>query len=164
MSESQSAPSVRKLAREEPDPAAPAFVGKMQQAANLANENCDRAMALAHKLSAQLREAHDRINQLEREADGFANRLREEVEATVAEMQADADALVDRGKREADERTVRMEAEAQDRVVRLQAELAQAKSRADRAEKWLLQIRREIEEHLLPSITAKHDQLKSAAD
>jgi hypothetical protein len=32
-------------------------VAKLQQAANLANENCDRATALAHTLSAQLREA-----------------------------------------------------------------------------------------------------------
>ena len=63
MSEHQSAPSVRKLVREDPDPADPAFVAKLQQAANLANENCDRAMALAHKLSSELREAHDRINQ-----------------------------------------------------------------------------------------------------
>jgi hypothetical protein len=68
----ESAPSVRESAREEPDPvpAETALVAKLQQAASLANENCDRATALAHKLSAQLRAAQSRINQLELAADG----------------------------------------------------------------------------------------------
>src|SRR6202048_1212413 len=65
MTQSQSAPSVPNLARENAAPADPAFVAKLQQAANLANENCDRATALAHMLSGQLREAQSRINQLE---------------------------------------------------------------------------------------------------
>ena len=56
MTQSQSAPSVPNLARENVAPADPAFVAKLQQAANLANENCDRATALAHTLSGQLRE------------------------------------------------------------------------------------------------------------
>ena len=60
MSERQSAPPARKLAREYPDSADPDYEAKLQQAANLANENCDRAMALAHNLTAQLREAQDR--------------------------------------------------------------------------------------------------------
>jgi len=33
------------------------------------NENCDRAMKLAHKLSMQLRAAEERINQLEAEVE-----------------------------------------------------------------------------------------------
>src|SRR5262249_7735368 len=37
-----------------------AIVAKIQRAADLSNENCDRAMALAHKLSMQLRAAEDR--------------------------------------------------------------------------------------------------------
>ena len=45
-----------------------AIVTKIQRAADLSNENCDRALALAHKLSMQLRAAEDRINQLEAEA------------------------------------------------------------------------------------------------
>jgi hypothetical protein len=51
-----------------------AIVAKIQWAADLSNENCDRAMALAHKLSMQLRAAEDRINQLEAEVELFRHR------------------------------------------------------------------------------------------
>ena len=51
-----------------------AIVAKIQKAAELANENCDRAMRLAHKLSMELRAAEDRINQLESEAQLFRDR------------------------------------------------------------------------------------------
>jgi hypothetical protein len=43
-------------------------------AAELANETCDRAMKLAHKLSLELRAAEDRINQLEAEVQLFRDR------------------------------------------------------------------------------------------
>ena len=52
-----------------------AVVAKIQRAAQLANENCDRAMTLAHKLSIELRAAEDRINQLESEAQTFRDRV-----------------------------------------------------------------------------------------
>ncbi len=51
-----------------------AVVAMLQQAANLSNENCDRAMSLAHKLSIQLRDAEDRINQLQAEVKHFQHR------------------------------------------------------------------------------------------
>jgi hypothetical protein len=51
-----------------------AIVAKIQRAAELANENCDRAMRLAHKLSMELRAAEDRINQLEAEVQLFRDR------------------------------------------------------------------------------------------
>jgi hypothetical protein len=51
-----------------------AVVAMLQQAANLSNENCDRAMSLAHKLSIQLRAAEDRINQLQADVEHFQNR------------------------------------------------------------------------------------------
>jgi predicted nucleic acid-binding Zn-ribbon protein len=51
-----------------------AIVAKIQRAAELANENCDRAMRLAHKLSMELRAAEDRINQLESEVQLFRER------------------------------------------------------------------------------------------
>ena len=38
-----------------------AIVSLLQQAAETANANCDRAMDLAHKLSMQLRAAEERI-------------------------------------------------------------------------------------------------------
>ena len=85
-----------------PDPADPAFVANLQDLADLANENCDRAVALAHKLSAQLREAQDRINQLEREADGLCDQFLAEAKAVIQEVQSNADARVNRTTREAD--------------------------------------------------------------
>jgi len=56
------------------DEAGQAIVAKIQRAAELANENCDRAMKLAHKLSMELRAAEDRINQLESEVQLFRER------------------------------------------------------------------------------------------
>jgi hypothetical protein len=51
-----------------------AIVTKIQRAADLSNENCDRALALAHKLSMQLRTAEDRIRQLEAKVELFRER------------------------------------------------------------------------------------------
>ena len=51
-----------------------AIVAKIQKAAELANEKCDHAMRLAHKLSMELRGAEDRINQLESEVQLFRDR------------------------------------------------------------------------------------------
>ena len=51
------------------DEAGEAIIAKLQKAADLSNENCDRAMKLAHKLSMQLRAAEDRVNQLEAEVE-----------------------------------------------------------------------------------------------
>jgi len=42
-----------------------AIVALVQQAAETANSNCDRAMDLAHKLSMQLRVAEERVRELE---------------------------------------------------------------------------------------------------
>ena len=69
MTQTQPAPSVHNSASENADPADNPVVARLQQAVNLANENCDRATALAHTLSAQLRDAQSRINQLELETD-----------------------------------------------------------------------------------------------
>ena len=56
------------------DEAGEAIIAKLQKAADLSNENSDRAMKLAHKLSMQLRAAEDRINQLEAEVELFRDR------------------------------------------------------------------------------------------
>jgi hypothetical protein len=204
MSQTQSAPPVPNSAHADDTPADPTSVAKLQQAAKLANENCDRATILAHTLSAQLREAQSRINQLEGKADGLADRLWAEAETTLAKLQADANARVERVKQEADARVARAEgrmhhlqdelaqakrltdqakadariahdriacveaeadeclsrtwAESEDRFIRLKADLTQAEHRANRAEQWLALIRREIEDHLMPSLAAMHDQ------
>ena len=56
------------------DEAGQAIIAKIQKAADLSNENCDRAMKLAHKLSMQLRAAEEQINQLEAEIALFRDR------------------------------------------------------------------------------------------
>ena len=56
------------------DQSGQAIVSLLQQAANLSNENCDRAMGLAHKLSIQLRAAEDRINNLQTELEQSLDR------------------------------------------------------------------------------------------
>jgi hypothetical protein len=56
------------------DEAGQAVIAQIRKAAELANENCDRAMALAHKLAMQIRAAEDRITQLEAEAALFRER------------------------------------------------------------------------------------------
>jgi F0F1-type ATP synthase membrane subunit b/b' len=106
------------------DPADPA-AANLQQSANLANENCDRAVALAQTLSAQLRDAQDRINQLEREAEGLGDQLLAEAKAIIQEVRSNADARVNRTIQEADERIDRLKADAQNQIGRLQNELAQ---------------------------------------
>jgi hypothetical protein len=128
----QSVASGQEFGSRDSDPADPAFVANLQQSANLANENCDRAVALAHNLSAQLREAQDRINQLEREADGLCDQLLAEAKAVMQEVQSNADARVNRTTRETDERIGRLKAEAQNQIGRLQNELAQATRGIDR--------------------------------
>ena len=49
------------------DEAGKAIVTQIQRAADLANEDCDRAMSLAHKLSMELRASEDRTHQLQAE-------------------------------------------------------------------------------------------------
>jgi hypothetical protein len=122
----QSIASGQEFGSQDSDPPDPAFVVNLQQSANLANENCDRAVALTHTLSAQLQEAEHRINQLETERDGFFDRLLAEAKAAIQDVQSNADARVDRTIREADERTARLKADTENQIRRLQDELGQA--------------------------------------
>jgi hypothetical protein len=66
------------------------IVSMLQQAVNVAQQNCERAMDIAHKLSLKLREAEDRVAQLEGEirhyqdraarAEKWMNRIHSEIE------------------------------------------------------------------------------------
>jgi hypothetical protein len=56
------------------DDAGNAIVTKIRTAADLAHEDCDRAMALAHKLSMELRAGEDRTHQLEAEVEMWRGR------------------------------------------------------------------------------------------
>jgi hypothetical protein len=122
----QSIASGQEFGSRDSDPPDPAFVANLQQSANLANENCERAVALAHKLSAQLQESEDRINQFERERDGFFDKLLAEAKAAIQDVQSNADARVNRTIGEADERIARLKVEAENQIGRLQDELGQA--------------------------------------
>jgi len=51
-----------------------AIVALLQEAAQVASSNCDRAMDVAHKLSGQLRAAEDRAKQLEAELRHYQDR------------------------------------------------------------------------------------------
>jgi hypothetical protein len=69
-------------ASREPDPnvmdtlddAGRTVMGLLQHAATTAKENCGRALGVAHGLSLQLREAEDRISELEAEVEHFQER------------------------------------------------------------------------------------------
>jgi DNA repair ATPase RecN len=65
------APTPRDQRQQQPNDGDPidrsghAIVTMLQQAVDVAQQNCERAMDIAHKLSLKLREAEDRIAQLE---------------------------------------------------------------------------------------------------
>jgi hypothetical protein len=62
------APAPREQRQNEADPldrSGQAIVTMLQEAVDVAKQNCERAMDIAHKLSLQLRAAEDRIAQLE---------------------------------------------------------------------------------------------------
>jgi hypothetical protein len=61
-------------AGDELDQAGEATIALLQQAANLSNERCDRAMDLGHQLSLKLRAAEDRLRHLQAERDQFQDR------------------------------------------------------------------------------------------
>lgn len=51
-----------------------AIIALLQEAAEMANSNRDRAMELAHKLSMQLRAAEERIRELEADTNHYHDR------------------------------------------------------------------------------------------
>lgn len=56
------------------DDAGQAIVAQIRTAADLAKEDCDRAMSLAHKLSMELRAAEDRTHQMVTEVQHWRDR------------------------------------------------------------------------------------------
>jgi chromosome segregation ATPase len=69
------APKQKPLDRADPiDQAGHALVAMLQEAAKISNENVERALDMAHKLSIQLRAAEDRIAQLQAEVQFLQNR------------------------------------------------------------------------------------------
>jgi hypothetical protein len=124
--------SVQHFTNGNADPADAAVAAK-SRAVELANANCDRAMALAHKLSAELRTAQERINQLE---GGLVDRMQVEADEAIARARSDAKSQIGRVQSEARERVARLEAENESRVRWLEGELTRerangAKAKAD---------------------------------
>jgi len=71
----QFAPKERSRDAADPtDQAGEALMVLLQQAADLSNDNCDRAMMLAHKLSLDLRAAEDRIKELQGAVEHYEKR------------------------------------------------------------------------------------------
>lgn len=80
----------RPVASDPLDRSGQAIVTMLEQAVNVAEQNCERAMDIAHRLSLQLREAEDRIAQLEGDirhyqdrafrAEKWMNRIHSEIE------------------------------------------------------------------------------------
>ena len=56
------------------DDAGQAIVAQIRQAADLAKEDCDRAMSFAHKLSMELRAAEERTQQMTTEVEHWRER------------------------------------------------------------------------------------------
>jgi hypothetical protein len=56
------------------DQSGQAIVAMLQEAVDVAKDNCDRALELAHRLSLQLRTAEDRIAQLENDIRYYQDR------------------------------------------------------------------------------------------
>ena len=56
------------------DEAGKAILTQIQRAADLASEDCDRAMSLAHKLSMELRASEDRMHELQAEVELWRDR------------------------------------------------------------------------------------------
>ena len=77
------------------DEAGTAIVLSLREAAAISNEKVERAMALAHRLSVQLREAEDRIAQLHGDleraesralrAEGWLKTIQQEIQSTLLE-------------------------------------------------------------------------------
>jgi hypothetical protein len=64
------------------------IMAMLQKAADMAKEDCARAMDLAHKLSFQLRAAEERARELEAEAAYFRDRAGRAEAATVSSMKS----------------------------------------------------------------------------
>jgi len=64
----------RRIDSDPMDESGNAIVAMLQKAADLSNDNCDRARTMANELSCQLRTTDDRINQLETEIEHFRDR------------------------------------------------------------------------------------------
>jgi hypothetical protein len=108
-------------------------------------------------------------NQIGRLQNGLAqatqgiDQVKAEAGKRIESVKMEADARVDAVEAGAKKRVEIIRRENEDKVLRLEADLKEAKSRADRAEQWLMLIRREIEDHLMPALRDGPKHTNSAA-
>jgi DNA anti-recombination protein RmuC len=86
-------------------------------------------------------------NELAQPTQGI-DQVKAEAGKRIESVKMEADARVDAVEAEAKKRVDIIRRENEDKVLRLKADLTEAKGRADRAEQWLMLIRREVEDHL----------------
>jgi uncharacterized protein YlxW (UPF0749 family) len=95
----QFAPKQKRGELEPIDQAGHALIGLLKQAADISNDNVQRAMTMAHRLSLELRSAESRIRELEAEVERLDSRatraeqwlgtIKKEIEDTlIAPMEA----------------------------------------------------------------------------
>jgi chromosome segregation ATPase len=102
-------------------------------------------------------DAQDQIGRLQNElaqATCEINQINDEAATRIESVKKEANARVDAVEAEAKKRIDVIRRENEDKVLRLEADLTEAKDRADRAERCLMLIRREIEDHLTPATSA----------
>jgi hypothetical protein len=113
------------------------------------DERIARLMAEAEsRFQTELARVTHGLDQIKAEADARIQQIKSKAEARVTAAETGANKRIDM-----------ISTKNEDQIVRLEADLADATQRADRAEQWLL-IRREIEDHLMPSFTAIHNLMR----
>jgi hypothetical protein len=88
------------------------------------------------------------------------DQIKVEADARIQQIKSKAEARVTAAETGANKRINTISSKNADQIVRLEADLADATQRAVRAEQWLMLIRREIEDHLMPSFTAIHNLMR----
>jgi len=118
------------------------------------------------RVNRTIREADERIDRLKAEAQnqigclqnelaqatGGIDQVKDEAGTRIESIKMEANARVEAVETEAKKRVDVIRRENEDKVLRLVVGLTEARDRADRAEQWLMLIRRVIEEHLMPAM------------
>jgi hypothetical protein len=118
------------------------------------------------RLQNELAQATRGIDQVKDEARTSIESVRMEADARVNAVETEAKKRADVIRCETEDKVLRLEAdlrEAKDRVLRLEADLEETKDRADLAEQWLMLIRREVEDRLMPVMRDGPKATNSAA-
>jgi hypothetical protein len=135
-----------------------------------ADERIDRLQAEAQnkisRLQNELAQATRVVDQVKDEAGTRIESVKMEADARVNAVETEAKRRADVIRRQNEDKVLRFEDDlrtAKDRVLRLEADLRETKDRADYAEQWLMLIRREFEDRLMPAMRDGPKAANSAA-